>query len=159
MTERIKNFGLTFLQNIPLLGCFVAIFFSFRALSGTNAAIFFLSFFFIYMLTTIASHHGMTKLGVYERNGALTTKNRLGFSLLTCFPTYFMWIISAVFPVKTWYAWVLTGFPLIVISVFPIFAICDEYWQRTPKWLLWTCHLGIYIICFSVGQAIGNLVT
>lgn len=158
MGIRIRDFGQTFLRIIPLLGCFIAIFFCFRALSGTSAALFFLSFFFLYMLTTIACHHGITMLEAYERAFALTTKKRLGFSILTCFPTYLMWLLTSVLPIKTWVAWVLVGFPLIVLSTFPIFAICDEYWRRSPKLLLWSCHFGVYFICFSIGQTIGNIV-
>lgn len=157
MSIRIKNFGQSFLRNIPLLGCFAAIFFSFRALSGTAVAIFFLSFFFLYMLSMIASSHGVSKLE--EHDYALTIKNRLKFSLLASFPCYPMWLISSLFPIKTWYAWVVTGFPLIVVGTMPIFAISDEYWRRAPKALLWTCHFGVYLLCFSLGQAIQIILT
>ncbi len=159
MSIRIKNFGQAFLRNIPLIGCFIAIFFSFRALSGTSAAIFFLSFFFLYMMSMIASSHGVSKLEEYERSYTLTTQNRLKFSLLASFPTYPMWLISSLFPIKTWYAWVVTGFPLIVVGTLPIFAICDEYWHRAPKLLLWACHLGTYILCFFIGQILLILLT
>ncbi len=152
MSIQVKNFWQTFLRNIPLLGCFVTVFFCFRALSGTAVAIFFLSFFFLYMLSMIASSHGVIKLEEYDY--ALTTKNRLKFSLLASFPCYPMWLVSSLFPIKTWYAWVVTGFPLIVVGTLPIFELCDEYWRRAPKKLLWACHFGVYILCFLIGQTI-----
>lgn len=107
----------------------------------------------------IASSHGVSKLEEYEYAYALTTPNRLKFSLLASFPCYPMWLISSLFPIKTWYAWVVTGFPLIVVGTLPIFAICDEYWRRAPKALLWACHFGVYLLCFSIGQTIRTILT
>ena len=99
---------------------------------------------------------GEVKIIAYDRTNTLTAKRLLGASMLVGTPIYLFWALFSLIPIISYEIWLITGFPVVIVSTFA-FGSVAEYWKKR-KPLFWLMQTAIYILCFTVGQTAGRII-
>lgn len=99
---------------------------------------------------------GEIKIAAYYRSGALTAKRLLGASLLAAAPIYLFWVLFSIIPIMSYEIWLITGFPIVLVSAFAFGSVAEYWGKRKP--LFWLMQTAVYIVCFAVGNAAGKII-
>ncbi len=99
---------------------------------------------------------GEVKLAAYYRSNTFTAKRLFVASSLVAAPIYLFWALFSLLPIMSYEIWLITGFPVVIVSALA-FGSVAEYWGRR-KPLFWLMQTAIYIVCFAVGQAAGRII-
>lgn len=156
MTIKITRFIKEFIKKLLSLFPYFFLFFCYKKILGTSPALLLIVFFAIYGSASVLSHYGRTKLITHERSNTLTMKRRILYLALVPCPIYLFWFLFSIIPNPSYLTWFITGFPLIILSGLPLYAL-SGYLQRPLRKFFWAAQLSIYIISLLIGQSIGNI--
>ena len=134
---------------------YAIVFFFYRQLVGWTVALALSVVLATYAAAMVISAFGTKRMLAYERSEALTNKRLILCTLAVASPIYFLWIILSIIPIVNYNIWFLTGFPVAVISAFPLIAISGHYSKRW-RVLFYLLHVLLYIFLLTVGQILGR---
>ena len=143
-------------QNLKVHVCLFAIcalFFAFyREVSGRITAIIVLTVLISYAVIMALCTLGTTRILQYERAGTLTRRRAIGYSFLVAAPVYFFWMLFSLIPIIRYEIWMLTGFPLCVVTFFTLVPVAER-WHKM-RLLFWLIQIGIYLTFLLLGQQV-----
>ena len=138
---------------------YVLLFFLYKKLLGTTASLLLIIFLAIYGSAAVLSHYGRKKLIAHERSNTLTMKRRILYVAFVPCPMYLFWFLFSIIPTSSCLTFFVTGFPLIVFSVLPLYSL-SGYLKQPHRKFFWAAQILLYTICLLIGQLIsGKLFT
>ena len=136
---------------------YAVVFVFYRKLVGWSAALALSVVFAVYASAMVLSALGTKTLLAYERAGVLRGWRLILSSCAVASPIYFLWIILSIIPISNYNIWFLTGFPVAVISAFPLIAL-SEHFPKNRRVLFWCFNAGGYILSLASGQLLGRAI-
>ena len=106
-----------------------------------------------YAFSMTISFKAMKKLEKYEKDGCLTFSRIVRLSFRIACPIYWCWLLFSFVPIMSVDAWYITGFPITMVSAFPLKSVSD-YWDGWRKVPYWAVNAVIYVACTVTGQSI-----
>ena len=82
-----------------------------------------------YAFSMTISFKAMKKLEKYEKDGCLTFPRIARLSFRIACPIYWCWFLFSFVPIMSVDAWYITGFPITMVSAFPLKSLSD-YWDN-----------------------------
>ena len=118
----------------------------------------YVTLFLVILLTAYAfsmtiSFKAMKKLEKYEKDGCLTFWKIVRLSFRIACPIYWCWFLFSFVPIMSVDAWYITGFPITMVSAFPLKSVSD-YWNGWKKIPYWALNAVIYVVLTVCGQTI-----
>lgn len=120
-------------------------------------------FFVIYVLAMWGSGVGMTKMNEWEYIlvadpfRPIPGGRMLCWSILASLPLYFCYLVICAIPIVSYQAWLMTGFPVLLLAYFPTKSIYDVYHHLTKRGVLfWLLQITVYLSLFIGGQVIAQ---
>ena len=106
-----------------------------------------------YAFSMTISFKAMKKLEKYEKDGCLTFPRIARLSFRIACPIYWCWLLFSFVPIMSVDAWYITGFPITMVSAFPLKSVSDYWigWKKIPYWAL---NAVIYVVLTVCGQSI-----
>lgn len=117
--------------------------------TGVYAVLFLMFLLVTYSFFMALSGRAQDKLLALENAQRLDEKQGLKLALLICLPINWFGLIYALIPITTFYAWMLTGFPLNVFSFIYMKVTADHLKRKAP---FWTIQVLIYLTVLFGGQ-------
>lgn len=106
-----------------------------------------------YAFSMTISFKAMKKLEKYEKDGCLTFPRIARLSFRIACPIYWCWFLFSFVPIMSVDAWYITGFPITMVSAFPLKSLSD-YWDNWRKIPYWAVNAVIYVALTLCGQTI-----
>ena len=135
---------------------YAVVFVFYRNIVGWSVALALSVVFAVYASAMVLSAFGTKRLLAYERAGVLRGKRLILSSCAVASPIYFLWIILSLIPIDNYNIWFLTGFPVAVVSAFPLIALSDHF-PKKRRVLFWVLHALLYILLLTAGQFSGRV--
>ncbi len=145
-THRIKS---CFLEAI--LCCILYI--CYRKIIGAHSALILTAFLILYGGTMAVSEFAERKLLCLERQNKITANKLFYLSAMILCPIYLFWFLFSMIPIFSYEVWLITGFPIILVSCIPLHTLSD-YWKKVS--LFWLLQLLVYGCCLAIGQILGK---
>lgn len=123
-------------------------------ISGIYVVVFSVIIFISWAFIITCCHKAQLKVQAHQRSGTLTPKNALLYSLQIGLPIYWSWAIISVVPITTHYVWLLTGFPVSIISSIPLKEVSDITHNKV---IFWSIQVAIYLSVLLLGQLIASI--
>ena len=117
--------------------------------TGVYAAFFLIFLLASYSFFMALSWRAQDKLLALENARMLNAKQGLKLSLVICLPINWFGLIYALIPMTTFYAWMITGFPLNVFSFIYMKVTADHLKRKAPFWAI---QVLIYLAVLFGGQ-------
>lgn len=117
--------------------------------TGVYAALFLIFLLVTYYFFMAFSLKAQDKLLALENAQRLDEKQGLKLALLICLPINWFGLIYALIPMTTFYAWMITGFPLNVFSFIYMKVTADHLKRKAPFWAI---QVLIYLTILFGGQ-------
>ncbi len=147
----IKNFLKPFIKDYICVAIFSVLFFAFyKNVSGFLPTLLFIVFVILYTISIGVCDFGMTKLEGYEITCTLTPKRLCGLSFLIGAPVYLLWFAVSFIPIAHYAVWILTGFPLCVITGLTLTEVAARWKEKKP--IYWGIQVAIYLVLTFIGQ-------
>lgn len=100
---------------------------------------------------------GKRRLLAIEKSGALTNRMLILCSLMIVCPIWLLWLLLSLIPIQNYNIWFITGFPVALLSAFPLIALSDHF-EKRHRLPFFLANAAIYLLLLSVGQWIGTAV-
>ena len=120
-------------------------------------------FFILYALAMWGSSVGMTKMNEWEYIlvadpfRSIPRGRMLLWSLLASLPLYFCYAVICAIPIASYQAWLMTGFPVLLLAYFPTKSIYDVYHHLTKRSaLFWLIQGTVYLSLLLGGQLVAQ---
>ena len=149
--QHLKNNLLRYISIILVFSPFAIFYWK---ISGIYVVLFSVIIFISWAFIITCCHKAQLKVHAHQRSGTLTSEKALFYSLQIGLPIYWSWAIISIVPITTHYVWLLTGFPVSVISSIPLKEISDITHNKV---LFWSIQVAIYISVLILGQLIAGV--
>ena len=144
-----KNTATTILYGL----LFGAVILFYSQVAGGYVTLFLVILLAAYAFSMTVSFKAMKKLEKYEKDGCLTFPRIARLSFRIACPIYWCWLLFSFVPIMSVDAWYITGFPITMVSAFPLKSVSD-YWNGWRKIPYWAVNAVIYVACTVTGQSI-----
>ena len=101
----------------------------------------------------VVSEFAERKLLYLEKQNKITAKKLFYLSAMILCPIYLFWFLFSVIPILSYEVWLITGFPIILVSCIPLHTLAD-HWKKTA--VFWLLQLLVYGCCLAIGQILGK---
>jgi len=129
------------------------IFIFYKNVVGLYATLFLIAVLAAYCISMAGSFFAMKKFLKAEKEQRLTPALTARLSFVIALPVYWCWLLFSLIPITSYYAWSITGFPLAIVSAFPLKAVAD-FWHGIHKIVFWGIHILLYPLFLILGQAV-----
>ena len=130
----------------------VLFFMVYKDLTNRGLILLILAFAILYASVMAVCHYGLSKFTRHEKNHTVTPKRLVGYSFLIAMPIYFLWLVFSLIPMIQYEMWLITGFPLVIVTGFTLNSIADRWSGK--RVLFWSIQIGIYLSLLIGGQLI-----
>jgi hypothetical protein len=127
----------------------------YKKIIGAHSALILIAIFALYAGSIVVSDFARKKLIYFEKQNNITTKKLFYLSILILCPIYLFWFLISIIPIPSYEFWLITGFPIILLSSLPIYVL-SEYWKSALKMFFWFLQLFVYCCFFAIGQFLAD---
>ena len=149
--QHLKNNLLRYISIILAFSPFAVFYWK---ISGIYVVLFSVIIFISWAFIITCCHKAQLKVHAPQRNGTLTSEKALFYSLQIGLPIYWSWAIISIVPITTHYVWLLTGFPVSIISSIPLKEVSDITHNKV---IFWSIQVSIYLSVLILGQLIAGI--